>query len=255
MPLYILPVFGAILGAIIGSFLATLVVRWPEGRSVMAGRSQCDNCGHQLRAMALIPVVSYLVQSGKCRQCGQKINPDHLAIEAMAAIIGATALFAVPGVAGFAGAILGWILLALAALDAKHHWLPDRLTFLLASSGLLATVAIPEPDIWDRLIGGVAGYMSLFLIAAAYRFVRKRDGLGGGDPKLLGAIGCWLGWTALPAVLLGASLIGLIAILRMKLTGTEITARSALPLGSFMAIAGFPIWLLQTAMGSSIFVS
>lgn len=253
MPPYILPVFGAILGAIMGSFLATLVLRWPEGRSVMAGRSYCDSCGHQLRAIELVPVVSYLVQSGKCRICRNKISADHFAIEVMSAMVGGLALFLVPGAAGFAGAILGWILLTLAALDAKHHWLPDRLTFLLAVTGLLAALVVAQPHIWDRLIGGFAGYMSLFLIAAAYKLVRKREGMGGGDPKLLGAMGCWLGWMALPALLLGASLIGLIAILRMKLTGTEVTANSFLPLGSFMAIAGFPIWLLQTTIGSSIF--
>ncbi|MEJ6595615.1 prepilin peptidase, partial [Parasphingorhabdus sp.] len=113
MPAFLLPIFGIILGLIIGSFLATLILRWPEGRSVIAGRSSCDACGRQLRAWELIPVVSFVIQAGKCRQCGTMIATDHMAIEIAAALIGGLALFAAPGFDGLAGAIFGWLLLTL----------------------------------------------------------------------------------------------------------------------------------------------
>ena len=247
MPAFLLPIFGIILGLIIGSFLATLILRWPEGRSVIAGRSSCDACGRQLRAWELIPVVSFVIQAGKCRQCGTMIATDHMAIEIAAALIGGLALFAAPGFDGLAGAIFGWLLLTLAALDVKHHWLPDGLTMILAGSGLMAGLLFDFPTLQDRLIGGIAGFAALAMIAALYKSIRKRDGLGGGDPKMLGAIGCWLGWQALPLVLLGASLIGILVALSWRLRGKSVTADSMLPLGSLMAIAAFPLWLYQTA--------
>ncbi len=245
MPAFYLPLFGALLGLIIGSFLATLIIRWPEERSVVGGRSSCDSCGHQLRGWELIPVASYLVQRGKCRQCGAKIATDHVAIELSAGLIGALALFAAPGTEGLAGASFGWLLLTLAALDVKHHWLPDGLTALLALSGLTVGFLSLGPVLQDRLIGGVAGFASLALIAALYKMVRSRDGLGAGDPKMFGAIGCWLGWQALPLVIFGASLVGLLVATAWRLRGRAVSADSMLPLGSLMAVAAFPLWLFQ----------
>lgn len=245
MPAVYLPLFGALLGLIVGSFLATLIIRWPEERSVIGGRSSCDRCGHQLRFRELIPVVSFLVQRGKCRQCGTGIAADHIAIELAAGLIGACALWVAPGIAGLAGAIFGWLLLTLAALDAKHHWLPDVLTLLLALCGLAASLFSLPPALQDRLIGGAAGFASLAMIAALYKMARRREGLGAGDPKMFGAIGCWLGWQALPLVILGASLVGLLAAISWWIRGKAVSADSMLPLGSLMAVAAFPLWLFQ----------
>ncbi len=252
MPDHVYPLVGAIFGLIIGSFLATIVVRWPKGQSVISGRSRCDSCDQQLRAIDLIPVISYLLRSGKCARCGATINPDHLMIELGAALIGGLAFLVEPGSAGLVGAIFGWLLLALAALDAQHHWLPDRLTLALAISGLAASFFIDAPDIVDRVMGGATGFGALFIIGWSYRLLRGREGLGGGDPKMLGAIGCWLGWSALPLVILGAALIGLLSALMMRIRGQTVTADSALPLGSFMAITAFPLWIVQTMMGGNL---
>ncbi|AMO71896.1 prepilin peptidase [Sphingorhabdus sp. M41] len=253
MPAFSVPIAGALFGLIIGSFLATLILRWPEGRSVIAGRSSCDQCGHQLRSWELIPVVSFLLQTGKCRKCGARIAKDHFAIELAAALIGGLALYVAPDLEGLAGAIFGWLLLTLAALDVKHHWLPDRLTALLAVCGVAASLLVAYPALQDRLIGGLAGFVSLAIIAAIYKSIRKRDGLGGGDPKMLGAIGCWLGWQALPLVILGASLIGILVAISWRLRGENVDAGTMLPLGSLMAMAAFPLWLFQTAGTGSLY--
>ncbi len=252
MPPLFYSIVGTVFGLIVGSFLATLIVRWPQGQSAIGGRSHCDKCGRQLGLAELVPVISYLVQSGKCKRCGAEITSNHLMIELAAGLIGGLALYVAPGVEGVLGALFGWQLLALAALDAEHHWLPDKLTFLLAITGLLVGLMIAEPDMVARLIGGIAGFASLTLISFGYKFFRGRDGLGGGDPKMLGAIGCWLGWSALPLVLLVAALIGFVAIIGMRLRGEEITGSSELPLGSFMAVAAIPLWLIQTAIGGSL---
>ena len=253
LPAFILPIAGVLLGLIIGSFLATLILRWPEGRSVVGGRSSCDHCGHQLRVWELIPVVSFIQQAGKCRQCGAIIAQDHIAIELAAALIGGLSLLAAPDAQGLAGALFGWLLLTLAALDVKHHWLPDRLTLMLAVSGLLTGLLFAHPALQDRIIGGGLGFAALALIATIYKRIRKRDGLGGGDPKMLGAIGCWLGWQALPLVILGASAVGILVAIYWRLRGKNVDAETMLPLGSLMAIAAFPLWLFQAAGTGSLY--
>ncbi|WP_282073220.1 prepilin peptidase, partial [Janibacter hoylei] len=94
----------------------------------------------------------------------------------------------------------------------------------LAVSGLAASFLGNDPDLLNRVIGGIIGFGSLFLIGWGYRYLRGREGLGGGDPKLLGAIGCWLGWSALPLVMLGAGLVGLLAVATMYRRGQAVTA-------------------------------
>jgi leader peptidase (prepilin peptidase)/N-methyltransferase len=149
----------------------------------------------------------------------------------------------VPGPAGSAGAVFGWLLLALAALDIAEFWLPDALTLTLALAGIAAGLAGIDPPLTDRLIGGAAGFGSLWLIGFAYQRIRGRQGLGGGDPKLLGAIGLWLGWRMLPAVLLLAALTGLALVLVGMLTGRAAKLDDRVPFGALLAIAAYPAWL------------
>ncbi len=220
------------------------MIRWPQDRAVGTGRSACDACGKPLGVGELIPLLSAVIQRGKCRHCDAKINPRHWGIELIAALIGALALGIAPGLAGLAGAIFGWMLIALIALDAEHYWLPDRLTLPLLMLGFGGGLIGLDPPFIDRLWGAAGGYISLAGIALAYKLIRKREGLGGGDPKLLGAIGAWLGWQPLPMVLLGASGIGLLFVLVQHLRGQPMRATDRLPLGSLMGIAAFVIWVV-----------
>ncbi|WP_203309844.1 prepilin peptidase [Sphingomonas beigongshangi] len=230
-------------GLLAGSFVAALAVRWPDGRSVMLGRSACDHCGGTLAPRELIPLASFVLQRGRCRRCGGSIAPLHPIVEAIALVIGGTAGLVAPGLVGMAGALFGWLLLALATLDLRAFWLPDRLTGTLAIVGIgSAWLAVP-PDATDRLLGAIGGYVSLAGIAWCYRAVRKRDGMGGGDPKLFGAIGLWLGWRMLPAVLVIAALIGLGVALFAHVRGRSIGAATAMPFGALLAAAAYPAWL------------
>lgn len=238
---------GALLGAIIGSFLATVLMRWPRERGAIGGRSACDACGRTLGAADLVPILSFLRARGRCRDCGARIDPAHIGMELGAAILGAAAFVAHPIPLALASAGFGWWLLLLLALDAEHQWLPDRLTLPLIPLGLLAGWAGIGPPLVDRAIGVAAGGLGLWLIGAGYRALRGRDGLGGGDPKLLAGIGAWLGWMQLPFVLLGAGLVGLAAALWMGARGQEVAATTRLPLGAFMAVAAWPLWLLVAA--------
>lgn len=239
--------FGFVFGAIVGSFLATLVVRWPEGRSATIGRSRCDGCGEALGPLELIPIASYLLSKGRCRRCGSAIDFRHTAIELSAGLIAAIAIAAQPGLTGFITALFGCWLIALAALDLEHQWLPDKLTLPLLPLGLLAAWADVGPPLFDRLIGALSGFLILAAIALAYRLLRGREGLGGGDPKLLAAIGAWIGWQQLPLVLMGAGLVGFAAIAVTMLRGGVVRATDRLPLGTLMAIAAWPIWLVLSS--------
>ncbi|KEQ55365.1 Type 4 prepilin-like proteins leader peptide-processing enzyme [Sphingobium chlorophenolicum] len=184
---------GGIAGAIAGSFLATLILRWPQGRGVARGRSACDGCGRVLGALDLIPMLSAMAQSGRCRTCGAAIDPLHGRIEAGCAIIGALALGFAPDLGGVGWALLGWLLLTLAVLDKRHFWLPDALTLPLAFLGLTIGLWTTNANMTDRIIGAVIGYLALLAVALAYRRFRGREGLGLGDAKLLGALGAWFG--------------------------------------------------------------
>ena len=232
---------GGLAGAILGSFLATLILRWPQGRSVMRGRSACDGCGRTLGARDLIPLFSAMMQRGRCRSCGAAIDPLHGRVEAGCAVIGALALGAMPNLGGIGWAVFGWLLLTLAVLDWRHFWLPDALTLPLAFLGFTIGLWATDVALVDRAIGAAAGYGALLAIALGYRAVRGRDGLGLGDAKLLGALGAWMGWQALPFILLIASVTGLLVML---VTGRAKEAGARVPLGTFLALAAVPAWII-----------
>jgi leader peptidase (prepilin peptidase)/N-methyltransferase len=244
------PFLFGILGAVIGSFLATLVIRWPQGRSVLRGRSQCDGCGRQLTARELVPLLSAALSRGRCRTCAAPIDPRHWQIELGCLVIGLLAGVAVPGPVGLAGAMFGWLLLALAALDIAEFWLPDALTATLAATGLATVLLGVDPPLPDRLIGGVGGFAALWTVGALYKHLRHREGLGGGDPKLLGAIGLWLGWRMLPAVVLLAALTGLATVLVAMVRGQRASLGDRVPFGALLAIAAYPAWLFLLGSAS-----
>lgn len=239
----------ALLGLILGSFIATLVLRWPDGRSVL-GRSRCDGCERPLAPFDLVPLVSALAQRGRCRTCGAPIDAFHTQVELASGLIGAVALTILPGTAGWLWALFGWLLLPLALLDARHMWLPDRLNAVLAVAGLLLAGPMLGTRLLDRWIGAIAGGGLFALIALAYRRGRGREGMGGGDPKLVAAIGCWLGWQALPLMILLASGTGLAWALFTQGKGDRPLVLRTVPFGVFLAIAAWaavPWWPLLSA--------
>ena len=241
------PLLGLLAGLIAGSFLATALIRWPRGESAAKGRSRCDACAMPLWVGELVPVVSHLLLRGRCRHCGARIDTRHLAVEMVAGTVGLVALAAHPWPLGAVTALLGWWLLLTAMLDLEQQWLPDRLTLPLIPLGLLAAWGGFGPPLDERGLGAVLGWAVLALIALLYRLVRHREGLGGGDPKLLGALGAWVGVWNLPFILLGAGLFGLGAALLMRLRGEAVSATSRLPLGTLMILAAWPIWLVAAA--------
>ena len=150
-----------------------------------------------------------------------------------------------PDLGGLGWASLGWMLLTLAVLDWRHYWLPDALTLPLAFLGLTLGLWATDVVLVDRIIGAALGYGSLLAIALTYRALRGREGLGLGDAKLLGALGAWFGWQALPFILLIAALAGLGVMLA---TGRAMAATARVPLGTFLALAAVPGWYLARSL-------
>ncbi|MGN7999901.1 prepilin peptidase [Sphingomonas sp. 22176] len=252
MELWGWPILLGLLGAVFGSFIATLAIRWPEGRGIARGRSACDFCGATLGAAELVPVLSYLVQRGRCRHCAGHIAPSHWMTEVVGLAIGVIAGIVAPGLEGAAGAVFGWLLLALAALDLAAFWLPNGLNAALAVAGLgVGALGICAP-LAAQLIGGLGGFAALWLVARGYKALRGRQGLGGGDPKLFGGIGCWLGWDNLPVVLLAASLIGLAVVLAMLMLGRRVRSGDRLPFGVMLAIGAWAVWLVPQLLPAAI---
>jgi leader peptidase (prepilin peptidase) / N-methyltransferase len=238
LPIWFLLVALSILGVIWGSFIAALCSRWPYGESVAKGRSRCDQCGEQIAAHDLIPVASYLLLKGRCRNCGHRIGLLPFATELTAALIGAVPVLLIPESQAVAAAFFGWLLLPLIILDHQHLWLPNRLVLLLAVLGfILGPMLTPSITLVDRVGGLFAGFLGLETVRQVYKQFRQRDGMGAGDPKIFAALGIWWGWQTLPIILLGASAIGLVSVSILYLTANH--HRTAFPLGSYLGIAGY----------------
>lgn len=237
-----LSVLAGLVGLLLGSFIAGLSWRWPRGESAFTGRSRCASCAAVLQPLELVPVLSWLLQRARCRHCGAAVPARHLVIELAAALVCAVSVLVVPGVAG---PVFGLGLLLLLVLDVEHFWLPDAVVLPLGGFGLW----LGPDELPARLIGALAGFAVLWLIAAGYRRLAGREGMGAGDPKLFGAIGAWLGWAPLPLVLFGASLLGLALVALDRLRGRDVARDTVLPFGALMAAIAWPIWVLLAAGG------
>lgn len=247
----LLPLLWTLSGLLIGSFLATVVIRLGDGRSPWIGRSACDDCGKTLQAFDLFPVLSYIFARGRARCCGARIDPLHPVIEVVSAATMAASYYWL-GDQAWLGALFGLLLLLLAALDLRYLWLPDLLTGSLAALGLSVSLVDPAPDFWVRIAGLLVGFSALWLVATFYRHARGQEGLGAGDPKLLGAIGAWTGWQPIPWVILTAALIGLLWAAFDYARHRQIDAQTKLPFGLFLAMAAWPIWLIQHSGAADI---
>lgn len=231
-------------GLLVGSFLGLVSLRLPAGEGIVFGRSRCGECRRPLAPWRMAPVFSWVLSRGRCSDCGAIIPVRYPLIEIAAGAVGVWAALSQPDLLAAAlTAVLGWQLLLLAIVDAEHFWLPDVLTLPLAASGVAAALLLPGSTATDNLIGAVAGFGVLWAIGWLYRKVRGREGLGGGDPFMLGAGGAWVGWIGLPSVLLWASAAALSVVAARILLRRPVSGQDRLPFGVFLAVGFWCVWL------------
>jgi len=242
-PVILAVAFGG-LGLIVGSFLALVSVRLPEGEGVLAGRSRCRSCGAPIRPQHLVPVVSWLALRGRCADCGAAISPRHPVVELLAAGLGVWAGLSAPDLlTAVAGAVLAWQLLLIAAIDAERFQMFDVLLVPLILTGLLQGAL----QGWDvaalRLLGAALGFALLWGVGFLYARVRGRTGLGDGDPILFAGAGAWIGAAALPSVLLWAALAGLSVVVARLILRKGVRGEDRMPFGVFLAVGTWLVWL------------
>ena len=239
-----------LVGLLAGSFLNVVIHRGPAmwglvddeigaRGALWAPRSYCPSCKKQIGVFDLAPLASYALLRGKCRACGGAISPRYPAVELAGALaaLGALLIYGLSASALFAAVYL-WALIALAAIDAETGFLPDAITFPLIALGLIANLGNRFVPLDAAVIGAVAGYIVFWIVSAAYRRIRRREGLGGGDAKLLAAIGAWAGWMAIaPAILIGA-LLSLAGILGLMMLGKKIGPETPVPFGPSLCLGG-----------------
>jgi leader peptidase (prepilin peptidase) / N-methyltransferase len=222
----------------IGSFLGAAADRWQHGESVTFCRSKCASCSAVLQARDLVPFVSYCALGGRCRFCDVRIPKKLFVIEVLAVSVTLTTQALVTPELRITATLFAWLLLALSWFDYELGRLPDALTIPLGVAGLgiaaLTTAAFP-----DHLLGAALGLALPAGIAFVYKHLRGRDGLGGGDVKMLAAIGAWVGWQGLPAVLFLASFGSLAFALRRG----GVAASDSVRFGPFIAAAAWAVWV------------
>ncbi len=222
-------------GLMIGSFLNVCIYRLPRRLSPVRPRSSCTTCGHLITWYENFPIASYLVLRGRCRGCGSPISPMYPIIEAITGVmfLGAYLLYG-PSLLLLARLIFGCAMLVLFVIDLQHRILPNVITLPGIVAGLLLS-EVAGPGWKESLIGLAAGGGILWAIAEVYYRVRKQEGLGMGDVKMLAMIGAFLGWKLMLLTLVLASFSGTIIGVGVLIAKRE-SLKYALPFGTFLAV-------------------
>jgi leader peptidase (prepilin peptidase)/N-methyltransferase len=240
-------VLAAVLGLAVGSFLNVCIYRLPIGQSLVRPASRCPRCGRSLSWFDNIPVLSWVVLRGRCRQCGEPISLRYPLVEIVTALVAvAIVLLTPPGPLLASRLVLGAALIVLFMIDLEHQILPNVITLPGIVVGFLFSLLGPPGPV-DSLAGIALGAGVLYAIATGYYLLRKEEGMGMGDVKMLAMIGAFLGWRAVLLTLVLSSFAGAVfGLALMALRKGDM--RYALPFGTFLAIAALVAMLFGDAL-------
>ena len=253
-----------VFGTLVGIFLNVVILRlplileqtWQEEAALILGeapkatarvtlwgpRSACPFCSSTIRAYDNIPVVSFLLLQGRCRDCSTKISLRYPLIELFTGLVTLGLSMVLGWNATFAAAlVLSYGLIALTFIDFDHQILPDQITLPGIWIGLLLNLNDIFCSLEEAVIGAVAGYLSLWIVYQGFKLATGKEGMGFGDFKLLAALGAWFGWMALPGIVLISSAIGAIVGITLIVLGRP--REEAIAFGPYLALAGF-VYLL-----------
>ena len=262
-----------VLGLLVGSFLNVVIYRLPvilkrqwktdclsflsqenepapdsttsneQPLNLIVPRSRCPHCGHLITALENVPVLSFLLLGGRCRECKTPISVRYPLIE----ILSASLAVLVAWKYGFSyqaamGIVLSWALISLSFIDYDHQYLPDNITLPFLWLGLFLNLNNLYVDLASAVLGAIMGYLVLWLVYQVFKIVTGKEGMGYGDFKLLAMLGAWLGWQALPAIILISTLVG--SIIGVSLIVFKQHNRNhPIPFGPYLAIAGWIVLL------------
>lgn len=201
--------------------------------------SHCPRCGHRIRAWENIPLLSYVLLRGRCAGCGERISVRYPLVELLTAVLSAVVAlrFGASGTGALA-LVFTWALIALAVIDFDHQLLPDDITLPLLWLGLLVNSFGTLVPLHDAVWGAALGYLLLWGVYWAFKLLTGKEGMGFGDFKLLAALGAWLGWQALPVVIILSSLVGaVVGIVLIVVLGRD--RNVPIPFGPYLAAAGW----------------
>ena len=233
-------IFVIILGALWGSFANVCIIRMPQGKGVVVGRSFCVKCNKKIQWFDNIPIISYLLLKSKCRNCKTKISFQYFLVESISLInflvlylifgISLTTLFLI---------ILSVVFLIIFFIDLKHYIIPNSLTYSMMILGFIKSF-VPNldpifPNFLNSLIGGLLGYGIIWSIIYFDRKFKKKEGMGLGEAKLFAVIGFWFGWISIPFVIFLSSIIALLSVLPDLLRSSK-KLSSQIPFGPFIIL-------------------
>ncbi|EGV36793.1 prepilin peptidase [Neisseria weaveri] len=272
LPIYWLLGVAAVFGLLVGSFLNVVIYRLPvmmerswtvfskehlelplskeekQRFDLIKPDSRCPTCHTPVRFWQNIPVISYCILKGKCAECATPISKRYPLVELLTSVLFVIVVWQY-GVSWFAlgGLVLTAFLIALTFIDADTQYLPDSLTLPLIWLGLLFNWDNGLISLQSAVLGAVLGYSALWLLCYVYRLLTGKIGMGGGDLKLLAALGAWLGVGALPVIVFLSALVGIVVGLLMKVAKNEHFA-----FGPSLAIVGWLVFVANTHVSQAI---
>ena len=237
-----------IVGSLWGSFSNVCIYRLPEGGNIVFSRSECRNCKKKINWFDNIPFVSYIILKGKCRSCGFRISFQYFLVELLVALGFVIFFYFFKfSITTLLLCVLTIFFIIIFFIDLKHFIIPNELTFPLMGIGFLKSFDpnLNEylfPNYINSFIGGVVGYLIIWLIIFSYKKIRNKEGMGLGDAKLLSAIGFWFGWMSIPFVLFFSSFVAL-GFAFPSLIDKSKTMSSQIPFGPYLVL-GCVLYLL-----------
>lgn len=225
-----------ILGLMLGSFANLLIYRLPLNQPWAWGRSKCKSCGHIVKWYDNIPLLSWFVLRGKCRSCKAPYSFRYVVVEALTGLLfGLCYFYYGLSWTTLEAVVFCWMLVVCSFIDFDHMILPDEFTLGGLALGLLGALLNPERNFVDAIIGVLIGGGFLWFMAYVYYLLTKKEGLGGGDIKLLAWIGAIVGWKAVPFVITTSAIVGSVVGIAFALRSKE-GLKTAIPFGPYLAL-------------------
>jgi len=247
------------LGIVLGSFANVCIHRLPKKKQVIIGRSFCPKCKKKINWYDNLPLVSFLILKMKCRNCNKKISPRYFIVELLTGITFLIIFLSFKSLVTLIFlCVLSLILIMIFFIDLENFIIPDVLNFSIMFLALLKNF-LPNlntsfvQEINQSIIGGIVGYLSIWIIIFLYKTIKKIDGMGLGDAKLIAGIGLLFGWQSIPFVLFISSVLGLIFVIPSLLNNKK-NMRSEIPFGPFIIAAGIVYFTFGDYLYSLILV-